>query len=180
MNQEFKSIFDLCYFVAKTHITNNNAVKASLIKACLETLYAFLSWIPLFYIFSNNFIQEILISLVDQQNLRILALKCLTEIAQIKLDNYSPEDQQLAKPQLLFMFQAFLIKLQNIMPVEISLLNERNKVMRTNSKQVVGFDNLCQVGEKEKTFFIRFEINNLNFTIEATLFISDHLPQHSP
>lgn len=135
MNQEFKSIFDLCYFVAKTHITNNNAVKPSLIKACLETLYAFLSWIPLFYIFSNNFIQEILISLVDQQNLRILALKCLTEIAQIKLDNYNPEDQNLAKPQLLFMFQAFLMKLQNIMPVEISLLTERQKLCgRTQSR----------------------------------------------
>jgi exportin-1 len=48
---EFSEIFHLCVEIL------DSVSKASLIKATLETLLRFLSWIPIGYIFETNLIQ---------------------------------------------------------------------------------------------------------------------------
>ena len=49
-------------------------------KSCLETLYAFLTWIPLYYIFEIDITENILIPLIKNQNFSLLSIKCLTEV----------------------------------------------------------------------------------------------------
>lgn len=56
MSKDFETIFKLCQIV----LDNANQAKPSLIKACLETLHAFLSWIPLFYIICTPLIDKLL------------------------------------------------------------------------------------------------------------------------
>ena len=51
LNTEFGQIHSLCLFVL------NASKKPSLIKATLATLHAFLSWIPLGYIFESNLVE---------------------------------------------------------------------------------------------------------------------------
>ena len=53
--------------------------KTDLIKATLATLHAYLSWVPLGYIFESNIV-EVLLSLFPQQPYRNVALQCLTEV----------------------------------------------------------------------------------------------------
>ena len=62
--------------IAKNYVTATNNIKISLMKSCLETLYAFLSWIPLFYIFENNKIENVLSPLIKNDNFYILSIKC--------------------------------------------------------------------------------------------------------
>lgn len=51
LTTEFQSIFQLCDQVISHAISQPEAIKASLIRQCLKTLQAFLSWIPLGYVF---------------------------------------------------------------------------------------------------------------------------------
>lgn len=73
LNSEFKLIHELCLFVL------NASQKPDLIRATLGTLYAFLSWVPLGYVFESNLV-EILLKLFPQPAFRNLALQCLTEV----------------------------------------------------------------------------------------------------
>ena len=59
-------------------------------KNTLECLYTYLSWIPIGYIFLTELI-EILITLIDNQTLRIVAIRCLTEIGSLKLEVEDPQ-----------------------------------------------------------------------------------------
>ena len=74
LNSEFKLIHELCLFVL------NASQKPDLIRATLGTLYAFLSWVPLGYVFESNLV-EILLKLFPQPAFRNLALQCLTEVS---------------------------------------------------------------------------------------------------
>jgi hypothetical protein len=61
-------------------------VKQSLIKACLETLNAFLSWIPMVYIIYSDLIDK-LVLMFPSDYLRNHALACLVEIASLTIDD---------------------------------------------------------------------------------------------
>ena len=52
MVDDFKTIFDLCNLV----LDNMTTAKTSLVRACLETLHAFLSWIPMYFIIFTDLI----------------------------------------------------------------------------------------------------------------------------
>lgn len=73
LNQEFRLIHELCLFVL------NASQKPDLIRATLSTLHAFLSWVPLAYIFNSNLV-EVLLKLFPEQPFRNVALQCLTEV----------------------------------------------------------------------------------------------------
>ncbi|KAJ7483576.1 CRM1 C terminal-domain-containing protein [Mycena latifolia] len=76
---EFSDIFKLCCEVLK------EANKASLIRATLETLLRFLSWIPLGYVFETQVIDLLLNRFLEQAEFRTVTLKCLAEIAALEV-----------------------------------------------------------------------------------------------
>ncbi|BDA47056.1 Exportin-1 [Coccomyxa sp. Obi] len=78
LNQEFRLIHELCLFVL------NASQKPDLIRATLSTLHAFLSWVPLAYIFNSNLV-EVLLKLFPEQPFRNVALQCLTEVAGLQV-----------------------------------------------------------------------------------------------
>jgi exportin-1 len=73
LNQEFRLIHELCLFVL------NVSQRAELIRATLSTLHAYLSWVPVGYIFESNIV-EMLLRLFPQPPFRNIALQCLTEV----------------------------------------------------------------------------------------------------
>lgn len=73
LNDEFRLIHELC------HVVLNNSQRASLIQATLSTLHAYLSWVPLGYIFEGNLVERLL-QLFTQPAFRNLSLQCLTEV----------------------------------------------------------------------------------------------------
>jgi exportin-1 len=68
MKQEFSEIYNLCVEVL------NNANKASLIKATLETLLKFVGWVPVGYIFETDLIEKLRSKVRKHEIYYILAL----------------------------------------------------------------------------------------------------------
>jgi len=73
VSQEFVEIHGLCEFVL------DRSQKVELVRATLQTLNAYLSWVPLGYIFEGNLIDRLL-NLFPHPDFRNLALECLTEV----------------------------------------------------------------------------------------------------
>ena len=72
MNSDFTTIFELCKLV----LENAHQAKPSLVNSCLETLNAFLSWIPMYYIICTDLIDKLVMMLASDL-LRNNALTCL-------------------------------------------------------------------------------------------------------
>jgi exportin-1 len=60
MINDFGAIFELCMFVLDESLKNPANIAATLIRSCLRTLQAFLSWIPLGYVFETAIVEIIL------------------------------------------------------------------------------------------------------------------------
>ncbi|XP_052292467.1 protein EXPORTIN 1A isoform X2 [Citrus sinensis] len=72
LNSEFQLIHELCLYVLSA------SQRTDLIRATLSTLHAFLSWIPLGYIFESPLL-ETLLKFFPMPSYRNLTLQCLTE-----------------------------------------------------------------------------------------------------
>lgn len=77
-NEQFAQVHQLCLMVL------NASTKPDLVRATLSTLNAFLSWVPLGYIFESNMV-ETLLQLFPQPFFRNLALQCLAEVAALRV-----------------------------------------------------------------------------------------------
>lgn len=85
LNSEFAMIHELCEFVL------TNSQKPDLIKQTLVTLHAFLTWIPLGYIFESPLL-ETLLNLFPNPQYRNVVLQCLAEIGSLHVDpQYNPK-----------------------------------------------------------------------------------------
>lgn len=102
LNSEFQLIHDLCLYVLKASQRNE------LIRATLATLHAFLSWIPLGYIF-ESILLETLLNFFPLASYRNLTLQCLTEVASLQFGDFY--DIQYVK-----MYTIFMVQLQTILP----------------------------------------------------------------
>ncbi|KAL0382514.1 UNVERIFIED_CONTAM: protein EXPORTIN 1A [Sesamum calycinum] len=81
LNSEFQLIHELCLYVLSA------SQRAELIRATLATLHAFLSWIPLGYIFESPLL-ETLLKFFPVPAYRNLTLQCLTEIAALSFGDF--------------------------------------------------------------------------------------------
>jgi exportin-1 len=77
-------------------------------------LQAYLTWIPLVYIFNTNLL-EILLSLFPRPEFRNLALQCLTEVAAL------PEVGEEHNQKFLLLFQHFMTSLLSVLPVSMNV-----------------------------------------------------------
>ncbi|XP_068667938.1 protein EXPORTIN 1A-like [Aristolochia californica] len=102
LNSEFQLIHELCLYVLSA------SQRTELIRATLATLHAFLSWIPLGYIFESPLL-ETLLKFFPVAAYRNLTLQCLTEVAALSFGDYY--DLQFVK-----MYSIFIVQLQGILP----------------------------------------------------------------
>ncbi|OMJ30299.1 Exportin-1 [Smittium culicis] len=99
LNGEFSSIFQLCNEVL------SSAMQPSLVKATLETLLRFLSWIPLGYIFETDLIDNICSRFLEARETRNQVYKCLTEISGLNIE-------EAHKPKIVAIFTVAMETLQ--------------------------------------------------------------------
>ena len=145
-------IFDLCHFVIKSYLDNSSQVRLSLIEGCLETLYAFLSWIPLAYIFMTELIDN-LIQLFEHKDLKNQSLKCLIEIVILPVGDGNDDETSQIKEKIFKLYTSFIYKLGNFVPYDISLAQERGKMEKNNAQNLGMFDEFCQVSCCIKYFY---------------------------
>ncbi|KAJ6855105.1 hypothetical protein NC651_039930 [Populus alba x Populus x berolinensis] len=99
---EFQLIHELCLYVLSA------SQRTELIQATLSTLHAFLSWIPLGYIFESPLL-ETLLKFFPMPSYRNLTLQCLTEVAALNFGDFY-------NMQYIKMYNFFMVQLQAILP----------------------------------------------------------------
>lgn len=109
LQHEFAKIFELLSFIL------SRSQRPSLIKATLQTLQRFLTWIPLGFIFETSLIQSLIDTFFIVPAFRVETLECLTEIA--SLQDLDPQYEPLFQK----MYLAFLTQLQTIIPPDSDL-----------------------------------------------------------
>ncbi|KAK4572312.1 hypothetical protein RGQ29_030662 [Quercus rubra] len=102
LNSEFQLIHELCLYVLSA------SQRTELIRATLSTLHAFLSWIPLGYIFESPLL-ETLLKFFPVPAYRNLTLQCLTEVAALNFGDFY-------NVQYVKMYSIFMVQLQVILP----------------------------------------------------------------
>ncbi|KAL9681074.1 hypothetical protein QQ045_012855 [Rhodiola kirilowii] len=103
LNSEFQLIHELCLYVLSA------SQRVELIQATLATLHAFLSWIPLGYIFESPLL-ETLLKFFPLPGYRNLTLQCLTEVAALSFGEFY-------NAQYVKMYNIFMVQLQTILPL---------------------------------------------------------------
>lgn len=120
MANDFLVVFQLCQ-----DILNSVAqAKQSLIQSCLETLLAFLSWIPMYYIIYSDLIDR-LIFIIPSDYLRGYTMSCLIEIAGLKVETNNKEEVN----KFLFMLKNATVEFLKIVP----LYTDRNDIKKYKS-----------------------------------------------
>ncbi|GAB4858187.1 Exportin-1 [Ancistrocladus abbreviatus] len=102
LNSEFQLIHELCLYVLSA------SQRTELIRATLCTLHAFLSWIPLGYIFESPLLESLL-KFFPVPAYRNLTLQCLTEVAALTFGEFY-------NMPYVKMYNIFMVQLQNILP----------------------------------------------------------------
>ncbi|KFK25926.1 hypothetical protein AALP_AA8G181300 [Arabis alpina] len=102
LNSEFKLIHELCLYVLSA------SQRQDLIRATLSALHAYLSWIPLGYIFESPLL-ETLLKFFPNAAYRNLTLQCLTEVAVLNFGDFY-------NAQYVNMYTIFIGQLQAILP----------------------------------------------------------------
>ncbi len=110
MCAEFASVFQLCAEVL------TSAQQPSLLKATLETLLRFMSWIPLGYVFETNIIELLRTRFLQSNEFRNHALRCLTEIGSLQIGadpNYNNK--------MMEMFMGVMTTIAELIPINTNL-----------------------------------------------------------
>ncbi|XP_021846301.1 protein EXPORTIN 1A isoform X2 [Spinacia oleracea] len=107
LNSEFQLIHELCLYVLSA------SQRTELIRATLSTLHAFLSWIPLGYIFESPLL-ETLLKFFSVPAYRNLTLQCLSEVAALTFGEFY-------NAQYVKMYNVFMVQLQAILPQTTSI-----------------------------------------------------------
>ncbi|KAG7550928.1 Armadillo-type fold [Arabidopsis thaliana x Arabidopsis arenosa] len=102
LNSEFKLIHELCLYVLSA------SQRQDLIRATLSALHAYLSWIPLGYIFESPLL-ETLLKFFPVPAYRNLTLQCLTEVAALNFGDFY-------NVQYVNMYTIFIGQLRAILP----------------------------------------------------------------
>ena len=129
MCSEFSQIFSLCNEVL------SSANQSGLIKATLETLLRFLSWIPLGFIFETPIIETLRGRFLETPEFRNVALKCLTEIGSLQVGTTTSYDQKLVQ-----MYSDTMTTVSKIIPLSVDL---RETYEKSNSRDQEFVQNLA-------------------------------------
>jgi exportin-1 len=114
MTNDFATIFELCMWVLQLAINDPQNIKPSLVRSCLKTFQAFLSWIPLAYIFETELIPIIINNFLGPASSRIEAIRCFTEIASLQLDDSDEAEKRSCKEKICMYFCLFIQKITEI------------------------------------------------------------------
>jgi len=139
MTDQFGRVNELCYWVLGQALTTQ--VAPSLVKSCLRTLQAFLSWIPLHFIFNTDLIDNLIQHFILPIHSRNEAIKCFTEIASLTFDELASNDAQHCKLKLCGYYCNFIKKVSELTKGR-SLVDEYTSVKKSN--QQAGFENFAR------------------------------------
>ena len=103
---EFQKVYQLCSDVAKSYLQSPSSVNADLINICIETLHAFLGWVPPCYVLTTDLMDEILIKLLKEKKFIIKTLNCYEQVFKIPISDFE-QDYNLSETVKMKLVQQF-------------------------------------------------------------------------
>lgn len=141
MGNDFAIIFELCFWVLQQAISNPQSIKPTLVRSCLKTFQAFLSWIPLAYIFDTELVPLIINNFLTPTQTRIEAIRCITEIASLSFEDCEEGERRSCKERNCLYYCHFIQRIAEITHRR-SLADEYQIILK--SKQQSGFENFAK------------------------------------
>ncbi|CDY28738.1 BnaCnng06240D [Brassica napus] len=162
LKDEFKFIHELCLYVLSA------SKRPALIRATLSALHAYLSWIPLPYIFQSPLL-ETLLTFFSVPAYRNLTLQCLSKVAALKYEKHY-------RNQVVQMYMIFMKHLEGMLPFNINIPEaysagsneEQASLLRAN---ILYFTAFIQNLALFFTSFFKLHINILETTSETIPFL---------
>ncbi len=134
---EFKSVFDVCIFIGRSYIEDPSKIKNSLMLTCLETINSFLGWMPIYYIFLTDLIENFLLKLLVQKNFTLHTLKSFEIIFGFQFEkersNLSEEDFKTCLEKLVRGYCLFIENLSSIYNCNTNFEVERQVISNNDS-----------------------------------------------
>lgn len=96
-------------------------------EACLNTLHAFLGWIPLGYIFLTDLIDNLLI-IFESKELKYHSLRCMLEIVVLPVESNDESESKKIKEKIFFLYSGFVQRLNSVFSCDFNLYMERVKL----------------------------------------------------
>lgn len=143
---EFKSVYDVCDYVAKAYLANQSSVEKNLVKSCLETLQSFLSWMPSYYILMTDLMDVILLGLIKEKKFLISVLKCFEEVFAMDISYLKNEPEMFIKAQekIIRSFGLFLERIMDIHSPHKSFEAQRVSLITGESSNINFFQIFTQ------------------------------------
>lgn len=143
---EFKSVYDVCDYVAKAYLANPSSVEKNLVKSCLETLQSFLSWMPSYYVLMTDLMDIILLGLIKEKKFLISVLKCFEEVFGMDISYLKSEPEMFSKAQekIIRSFGLFLERIMDIHPPNKSFEAQRVSLSHGESSSINYFQIFTQ------------------------------------
>jgi exportin-1 len=142
------------------YTTNPSSIKPSLVKVTLKTLGAFMSWIPLGYIFETGLIMKLITNLLPEGAFRVETIKCLSEIASLRgPTTLSKEYEEMA----LMIFIRIVEKMEQIIQ-GVVLSEEYHHIA---PKQLGGYESFCQQFAMLLSTFLQHHIDLIEATVST-------------
>lgn len=164
-NDNLKIIYDLCEYISKAYIQDSSKIAPSLIKMCLRTFYAFLTWAPTSFIFMTDFMDIVLVGLMSDLRFTVQCIQCLTESFSIALKGFTQEELNLIHKKLFETLTLFMNKLHGLLPINREFRAERQQKLRNHSQLAI-FDNITK---EVSLFLISVFKNHFNWMFDTAL-----------
>jgi exportin-1 len=141
MIEQFMRVNELCYWVLNQALTTQ--INPSLVKSCLKALQAYLSWIPLNFIFNTDLMSNLIEHFILPIQSRNEAIKCVTEIASLTFEELDAQDPMRlhCRMKLCHYYCQFIKKITELTKNR-SLTDEYASVKK--SQQQTGFENFAR------------------------------------
>jgi exportin-1 len=158
---EFKSIYEVCDYVAKAYLANPQNVDKALVKSCLETLQSFLSWMPPYYVLLTDLLDVILLGLIKEKRFLISVMRCFEETFAMDLSYMKDDPELLPKVQekLIISFGLFLEAIMKIQPPQRSFEVERKSLQNREFKDLNFFQIFTQTFAMSLSNFYKTHLN---------------------
>lgn len=95
--EDFKTVYLLCKNVLDQSLVQGQEISGTLQRGCLKTLQAFMSWIPMGYIFETDLLDILVGNFIIPNATRQEAVRCFQEIANLNVEGEEKEPQYLEK-----------------------------------------------------------------------------------